>query len=247
MVPQENSCFCQICNGEKIEEYNQPGYFKCLSCGGVFVYPLRSLDSYINNTDYLSNVENYLDFISMKGNRWLLDEFERSYFKTVGESRGEMLEIGSALGHFMYLSFARGWEVEGLETSPTAVEYTKKNFKLDVTNKPFEHFETNKKYNAFVMVEVLEHFRDFDPFLKFLKNTAAEQSLLFGTTPNVDSQQWKEKDNIYDINDHLYLFGEKSIRLLFEKISSQEVEIKYFGGEYEDAHIMYAVKIDVNK
>lgn len=243
MKIEGNVVCCSVCKSDKITKHNEPGYFHCTNCGGAFVFPLQKLDSYINNTDYLSNIDGYLGFINMDGIKWILDKFEQSFFNNVLEERGELLEIGSALGHFMFLAFSRGWKVEGLETSISAVNYAKKNFKLNVTNKPFEHFETPKKYNAYVMVEVLEHFREYDLFIDFLKKTAAKQSFLFGTTPNIESKHWKEKKNIFEVKDHLFLFSEKAIKILFKKISGHDIDIEYFGGTYNDAHIMYSVII----
>ncbi len=57
-----------------------------------------------------------------------LAEYERE----TGHVRGDLMELGSAGGFFLEAGRRRGWSVKGVELSPPAAEYSKRELGLDV-------------------------------------------------------------------------------------------------------------------
>ncbi len=102
------------------------------------------------NTDYLEllNSGNYADGVANM----------KKYCE-----QGSILEIGCATGNFLFALKNAGYHVKGIELSAFAVEYAKKNFNINIINKPFDaallnHEIFEKEFDVVVMGDVLEHF-----------------------------------------------------------------------------------------
>ena len=104
---------------------------------------------------------------------------------------------------------------------------------------------SNDKYDAIVMVEVLEHFIDPVKALSAIKRFSTGRTVLFGTTPNTDSLHWKEsKQDIYVPEDHIFLFNSRSLTYLADKTDMKELTIEYFGsGKNNDSNLMFCCVI----
>jgi 2-polyprenyl-3-methyl-5-hydroxy-6-metoxy-1,4-benzoquinol methylase len=227
-------------NTKPFDNGDDHSYHKCAQCRGVFVYPRRDQSYYINHKTYLTDPEDYIKLIDPKGFIWLLGKFEEAYNKKIGTRKGNMLEVGAGVGYFMMQAFAREWNVEGIETSKAASDWANKYLRMDVHNTTIEDFASTKKYDAIVMIEVLEHFLDAKKALYSTKKCVNGKALLFGTTPNTESKYWNKERNIYDSNDHIFLFSKKTIGMLFSELEIDSLSIEYFGGDKGDAHIMFS-------
>lgn len=237
---------CDICHSFDAEIYINKGktiYYKCKHCGGVFVSPKMEQKFYLENKTYLTNPEDYVSLIDPKGFIWLLGKFEEAYNNKINKSRGNLLEIGAGVGYFMMLAFARGWNPEGIETSKAAAEWGQKNLRMDIKNTTLELFSSEKKYDAFVLIEVLEHFHNANYAMKNIKELVNSPAMIFGTTPNVESNYWNDERDIFDPNDHIYLFSEKCLRVLCKELGAKELSVEYFGGDNGDAHLLYSCVI----
>lgn len=234
---------CPVCGSKDIDlsghELNKE-YKLCRHCKGAFVYPRRDQSFYLNHTTYLTNPEDYIRVIDPKGFIWLLNKFEHCYTQKIDDHKGNLLEIGAGVGYFMFQAYARGWTVEGIETSKPSADWANKYLKMDVKNTTIEQFTSTKKYHAIVMIEVLEHFLDAKLALQAVTRHAHSPALLFGTTPNTESKHWNKDCNIYDPNDHIFLFSTKSIELLLKSLGYKSISFEYFGGDRGDAHILFS-------
>jgi len=75
--------------------------------------------------------------------------------------KGKILDVGTNTGLFVKLAKDDGWEAFGLEPNKWAVEYAKKNYDIDLINKPFKKNIFSKgSFDVISMWDVIEHFTD---------------------------------------------------------------------------------------
>lgn len=247
--PLKSSCLvCHKSTKKLFKKVGESSYFRCKKCDGIFVDPVQSQEFYLSNETYLDNPQSYVSRIDLYGQRWMIEQFDRLYQQKIhGTDKGKFLEIGAGVGFLSLFALARGWDVKAIETSATAVKYGKEYLKLDIEVATIEEYKTEQKFDAIVMVEVLEHFVDPMKAIEAIRRFCGPHTLLFGTTPNTDSEHWdKTEQNIYEPNDHIFLFNEKSIRNFAKKAGINDLTVEYFGsGEKHDSNLMFAGIISV--
>lgn len=238
---------CQHSDNKVFLKKRGDTYYRCSGCTGTFVWPVREQDYYLGSDTYLKNVDLYTDGVDPIGQRWMIEQFERLYKEVMErEGRGSYFEIGAGIGYLTLFALARGWEASGIETSEMAVEFAQKNLRMDIQQSTVEDFKTKKTFDAIVMIEVLEHFRNPVVALEAIRKLSNRWTFLFGTTPNTDSKHWgKSQQDIYQPEDHIFLFNKQSLERLGEKIGFLRLNIEYFGsGKSHDSNLMYAAIIE---
>lgn len=243
---------CDVCSSKEHALFQKIGehiYVRCQRCGTIYLTTRHlNLKDKVDNT-YLENPEEYLNIIDPEGTRFMAGSVDHAYNTKIGRSKGRLLEIGSGLGHLSYMLFSRDWDVHSLELSDKAVDWSSKVFKLPVFATKIEDYSA-ESFDAFVMVEVLEHLYDPLKALKKIASLGAKNSLLFGTTPNTASKHWpikKIKGNRQDIyvpDDHIVLFNKESLHELLTKAKFKNITIDYFGGGAKhDSNLMFSAVI----
>ncbi len=177
MIPDNTTNKCCLCDGTSFKKipfrYAFKGRFldgqKCSSCGLISIFPRPSddeieemySDDYFTvadknthhaKTDYISDIQkvDYTDQI----------KYIRQFAQT-----GNFLEVGCAAGSFLNQLRNNGFNVTGVELSTFAAEYGKKNYGIDIINKPFDDVLLGKElqengFDIIMMGDVLEHFTD---------------------------------------------------------------------------------------
>lgn len=238
---------CDVCGSRKKELFLKIGkhqYEKCLKCGTIYLATRNLNLTKKRDHTYLENVDAYLSIINPHGVRYMAGNIDHAYATKIGSEKGKLLEIGAGLGYLSYTLFARDWDVTSLELSSEAIKWSEKVFKLPVEEVKIEDYKQGG-FKAFVMVEVIEHIYNPLKALKHIKTISAGKALLFGTTPNIDSEHWKSgEQDIYQPHDHIVLFNKKSLTRLLKKAGYKKISISYFGtGEKFDSNLMYSAVI----
>src|SRR5262249_30013694 len=84
---------------------------------------------------------------------------------SAAHAKGRLLDIGAATGSFVAMANADGWDAEGLEISPAAVEAGKKKG-LRMTQGVLTHDSyAEASFDAVTFFDVLEHVPDPNVFL----------------------------------------------------------------------------------
>src|SRR5438477_11691322 len=130
--PTGRSARCLVCDGTATEQrFVQRGYvvLRCTDCGLEFVAPTPSPSELADYYDrsYAVPLERYA--AADKRNLARIVDLERWC-----PTRGRLLELGASYGHSLALARARGWDVVGVELSPTASAHAPKDFGLTVFN-----------------------------------------------------------------------------------------------------------------
>lgn len=151
-----------------------------------------------------------------------------SIFYLKAETEGRMLEIGAGSGEAMIRMQELGWQVEGIDFDPIAVEKaTKKGLTIHAGELVSDMYPTNH-FDAITMSHVIEHV--FEP-IKLLNETyriLKKGGYLVIVTPNIESWAhaiYKRDWRGLEPPRHLHIFTAASLSYLakmagFEKINA---------------------------
>lgn len=165
---------CPLCGADRPRPYRENMYaigaarfhlVRC-PCGLVFVNPRpdgATLGRMYDDPDYYTEGYNLgvetQNYFSRKDE--LLAQYGGAVAKLerlAGKARGDLLELGSAGGFFLEAARRRGWHVQGIEISPQAVGYSRRELGLDVHDGDlFEAPFAAESFDLAVADNVLEH------------------------------------------------------------------------------------------
>jgi SAM-dependent methyltransferase len=151
---------------------------------------------------------------------------------------GRFLEIGSALGWFLYgLKQKSRWKVYGLETGKAAAEFSRNVLGIDVKRSqlpgagyPEGHFDFIRFNN------VLEHVPNPQETFAEAARILAPGGTLYVAVPNgsIDRLDYREYERLFNRpagsrDGHITFFSAKSLKMLAEK-NSLKISGAYFTG-----------------
>jgi SAM-dependent methyltransferase len=140
------------------QRFVQRGYvvLRCTDCGLEFVAPTPSpseLAEYYDRS-YAVPLERYA--AADKRNLARIADLERWC-----PARGRLLELGASYGHSLALARERGWDVVGVELSPTASAHARTHFGLTIFNCDLADVPLpDGSLDAAIGWHVLEHVRN---------------------------------------------------------------------------------------
>ncbi|MFO7665572.1 MAG: class I SAM-dependent methyltransferase [Desulfobacterales bacterium] len=124
----------------------------CKNCGFGWQYPYPTEDElrnlYINQGLYHEKI---------------VDETQGGFLERIKKlnelkpEKGNILDIGSGMGHFLMHAQEAGWSVEGVEPRVSASKYCYNNFGINVYNGLFEEWSQKKLYDVITLWDVVEH------------------------------------------------------------------------------------------
>lgn len=137
------------------------------------------------------------------------------------------LELGSAHGGFVALLTRAGFDASGLELSPSIAEIARSVYGVEMLVGPIEDQQiAAHSLDILVLMDVLEHLPDPVTTIRECAKRLKRGGLLLIQTPQFpDGQSFqalRDADNRFlDMlkpDEHLYLYSERSVRLLFEPV-----------------------------
>lgn len=171
---------------EKLYIHNLPEavyLYKCLNCGHNYANPLLKdeyLDKYyaILDSEYFNNDNYFLD----KEHTRLVKIIEKIKVK------GNVLEIGCGKGHLLDKLKKYGLECYGVEPSPSASNYAKEKFGLNIVNGFLaENTFPKLKFDLIILLDVLEHIKNPNELIRLVKYYLKPNGVLIIGTGNIDS------------------------------------------------------------
>lgn len=137
----------------------------------------------------------------------------------------DVLEIGSYYGAFGSQIRKKVKDYKGIELSPNACSFAKKNFDLDIENiNIFDFFKKNdKKYDVIFMFDVIEHLDNPDLVLDLCSKNLKTDGRLIISTMNMNSLFAKITGKYYQwiIAMHKFYFTDKSMTKFLDKNNLQ--------------------------
>lgn len=95
------------------------------------------------------------------GKAYWLDYYIFARLKEAGIRPGaSILDIGCANGNKVLFYRERGYRAKGIDLSEEATAYGRREHGLDLLRSSIEDYATDERFDAILMLEVIEHIRD---------------------------------------------------------------------------------------
>ena len=233
---------CNLCGSHERQPFcpeNGRGLVQCQRCGLVYVSPrpdpneLYALygETYFHNDD--SGTVGYTNYIRDERNirqtfAGRLARIER-FVKP-----GKLLDVGCAMGFFLSEAAKRGWQVQGLDVSNFAVQYTKEHFGFDVQHGSFSDLEYPEgRYDLVTMWDVIEHVPDPASYVEKVARLLRPGGIFSLATPDIDSiparltgKRWVG----YKLSEeHVYYFSAATLRRMLDQYGFDVVDVRHVG------------------
>jgi SAM-dependent methyltransferase len=160
------------------------------------------------------------------------EEIEAELKPAALPAKPRVLDAGCATGALLEKLRDRGWDVCGVEISPSA-GYARVERRLDVRSLPLEenHFPADS-FDVLLASHLIEHLNAPGDFVRETYRILKKGGRLFVTTPNIGGFQarlfggrWRSA-----IFDHLYLFSKKTLSQLLSAAGFTIERIVTWGG-----------------
>ncbi|MBV8774092.1 MAG: class I SAM-dependent methyltransferase [Deltaproteobacteria bacterium] len=185
----EPSFACKLCGGlaKPLMGHNGFSIVRCGACGFMFAlvpkeYDLGAVyadDAYWNggcNYGYPDYEQAWRD-----ARQLLLLRLKRLEHLT---RPGRMLEIGCAAGYFLREAHRRGWQVCGVELSPTMRRRCEDLVGCRVFGSLQEATDSALRFDCVAMFEVIEHLDEPLRFMRQVRSVMTPRAILVLSTPN---------------------------------------------------------------
>ena len=212
--------YCPVCQKQVDTEFICKQQFlkdtildliKCKECELIFVDPFptqKQIDVYYNDSYFNFSFEKEM------GKGW--------YFARNLKGEGNFLDFGCATGFFLKgIKEGSSWNVYGIEQSKKALEFARRNLRLDVREN-LEKANFSESFFDFIHINnVLEHINNPIEIMIECKRILKNDGVIFLAVPNgeVDYKEClvyykKYKKPPYNNNGHLLYFSRKSLKKL---------------------------------
>lgn len=188
---------CLLCNNRKYKKlYTINGFtiVQCEYCHLVFTYPWpnkEKLDEYYQNFDYRNGFVNELS-IRQDAKRSL-----KNLISFLGTKR-TLLDVGCGAGFLLDEARKLEWKATGLDTAFVPLNYAKNHLKLQIIRKDIEKYNTNKRYSAITLIQVIEHLINPYPTLRKIYNLLENNGIVCVATPNINCYLHKVLKNDFN-------------------------------------------------
>lgn len=222
----EPEALCEVC----LSEDGSYDLVECATCGVRFLHPMPTQDelSRFYSSQYYGH-----DWYKQQGQGMA---FATSYLR--GLAPGRFLDVGCGLGYFIEgIRERSAWDVCGVEFSPLAVEYARRELGLDVRQGDLE--EVNfpaESFDRLHVRNVLEHVTDPMALLRECRRIIKGDGTLHLYVPNgfVDSLDLinfhrAENRPALSPSGHLFFFPRRTLLRIFEETGFRVEEAKTFG------------------
>lgn len=245
---------CCICEQDGYEYWFSPSHspgpiVQCKKCGFVYVNPIETTKSLIQEGPVLKGGSNHLlessDLGAIQGS-WEQPIIEKymnelpakqinvkealTHINKLTKGPGRLLDIGCFCGVFLSVAAQNGWDCYGLEPLVMPAIYARGRFGLRVITDtlrddtfPFEFFD------AITAFQVFEHLVDPDQEIAKIRRFLKPDGLLAIEVPNIDTAMvtlLKAKHRHF-VEDHVSFFSAKTLSCLLERMGFQVKEVYY--------------------
>ena len=234
MTPREGGVewiVCPLCSEQAAKRrHREHGYVmvRCLRCGFVYQNPRPS------QRELFKAYQTYLPEGEEEIEAWgrMVEPVFRAGADLIERSmpRGRLLDVGTGYGFFLALMQSRGWEVMGLEVSPTGAQYGQRRWGLSILSQPWEHASFHKDdFDVVTAFYVVEHLPDPMAFLREVHRILRPGGMILvrypHTTPIKDILSlMRIKNDLYHLPFHLGDFSPRTMRKALERAGFTKIK-----------------------
>ena len=183
---------------------------------------LRRLQGFIDAPEKLSRLEYFLRRHTFKGDNKAKD---MHFIDKCAGNRGKLLDVGCAMGYFLEVAKADGWDVEGVEISEFGSQHTRETLNVNVFNSSLSEAVRQGQlekgsFDVVTLWDTLEHLTDPASVFRDVNYVLKDGGWFFFSTVNIDSllarrqgQRW----HFFRPPKHLYYYSEKTLKQYMRK------------------------------
>jgi len=224
---------CLICDCNSIEEFHNYTQFvllRCKKCNLIFrdqtnPAAISNLISLIYTEEWVKMRAKYTEdtFIGHTA-------FANQFVEMFSPNKGNLLEIGSGTGEFLFLAQEAGWDAIGCEPSAEACSYARGQYNVNIINDFFHKglFGQKQKFDAIVFWHVLEHLPDPLTFFAEVRSVLKPYGIIFFSIPNNDSYHNSllgYNSPLYKEPDHFFHYSKDNLLQLLKKAALKPITI----------------------
>jgi 2-polyprenyl-3-methyl-5-hydroxy-6-metoxy-1,4-benzoquinol methylase len=220
---------CVCCNSSSTRFYRQELHYilnKCKSCSLVY---LTNADH--EDVEFITQVENNeVEFWSVPNLFHKYDSIFKGFFNQRLErikkynNGNKYFDLGAGYGFWQQFLMDEGNICDSIEPDNSCYKYAKEEFHIaNITHTRFEEYQTNNKYNAITMIDVLEHLNEPKKMLYKTREMLEENGVIYIQVPNVLGLKIPWGHNL-GLPFHLWQFNKKSLYKLLENSGYEPLE-----------------------
>lgn len=213
---------------------------------------VRQLHAWVN--DYINARYGLARAPASFGGRWLVPLVPSFRAKADTKMRhlpkpppegGRLLDVGFGNGGFLKLAVEMGWQAEGIDFDPKAVEVAKARGLNVRCASAADLSAQHEQFDIITLSHVIEHVHDPITLLNDLYRLLKPGGVLWLETPNIKSlgaERFGENWRGLEIPRHLVLLNSKSLKNSLENVGFKNIQQKFHGAIalsifYESARI----------
>lgn len=222
--------FCGDVGTRPYHEENGYAAVACVKCGLVFVTPrpteaeMKHLYEGQETKVELDGLIRRVESATAEAKRSL--EIIRQY-----KTSGRVLEIGSGAGYFLREARREGFEVVGVDITRQFVEFSRTALGLDVIEGTLASAGLDRaSFDIVYHRNVLSHLAHPIEAFSAIRDLLRPGGLMVFQTGNVaelPGSRWAGTSEL-DLPDHLFHYGESTIRLLLERTGFETMAVKRY-------------------
>lgn len=249
----QNSLPCPICQYTSRVSFRflKNGYniYRCYDCNLMFVHPQPSLDEVlmIYDNSYFRRGNKYLRVNETESRSRNLDNDKQkiNIIKKYKES-GELLDVGCAMGDFLYLAMQEGFDVTGLEVSTFCTDYVKNKLGIKVHSSDLISAQLpSSTYDVVTLWDVIEHLRNPVETVNEIYRIMRPGGILCFSTGDVGSFYAQIMGRFWHLStppQHLFYFSSKNIRKMLNRCGFVVNQITHLGKYATCDFILFKVR-----
>jgi 2-polyprenyl-3-methyl-5-hydroxy-6-metoxy-1,4-benzoquinol methylase len=194
---------------------------KCKNCTMAYMNPRFETEKIKEFYD-----KEYFAFQDIKNVRQIIYAQEAVNDIKRFKNKGNLLDIGSAKGLFLMVAKNQGFNVQGLEISEYATNFTKNVFGIEIMKGTAEEESfPEKQFDIITLFDVIEHFREPKRTLIKIKAALKDDGLLVIDTPNIESIYSKFRGKNWGGYGkfHLYYFSKTTLVKLLRDVGLKPI------------------------
>lgn len=238
VLKSKTSQFDYACTNAGHGEYYQ--LVRCRQCGLYYSSPRPDLstltEAYLHQTDDIYQAELPGRIKTFRRNLANLADYKK---------RGNLLDVGAAIGVFLNEAKKKRWSVAGVEPSLWSVKQAKKLFGLKIrqgTDKDLKQF--GHRFDVVTLWDVLEHVDNPLATLKRCRQALKPGGILAFSTVDIGSiyarltgKRWP-----WLMKMHIYYFDKTTIKKYLVKAGFQPIVIKKYHHTVSLNYLLYKLK-----
>ncbi|MFH0829542.1 MAG: class I SAM-dependent methyltransferase [Candidatus Aenigmatarchaeota archaeon] len=143
-----------------------------------------------------------------------------------GKGDIDLLDVGCAFGIFSFFA-DKGWKIHGIDRNPERIAKAKRSTLGNATFNvgDAETFETGKKFDVVIALDIIEHLVHPDACLKRISDSLKREGLLVVSNPNYFSA-WNVLNFFFRLEDHRHWWNPSEFVRMAEKHGFTLLEMK---------------------